>query len=123
MRRKSRKVILIIDDETPIRSTLCMIFEASGYSVLNAKTAHEGLELFAESSVDLVLLDFRLPDDGTWLGHEMKRRKPHVPIAVFSGHPEAKEAQPYADALLAKPMEPPDLLKKVADLLGRAATA
>lgn len=119
----AQKTILVIDDEAPIRTTLCLIFEAAGYSVLNAKTAHQGLDIFKSEPVDLVLLDFRLPDDGTWLGHEMKRRKPQVPIAVLSGVPEATGARPYADALLAKPMAPPDLLKKVAELLGRPAKA
>ena len=116
------KVILVVDDEMPIRSTLCLIFEASGYAVLNAKNAKEGLDAFTKNHVDLVLLDFRLPDDGTWVGHEMKRRKPQVPIAVLSGAPEAGEARPYADALLAKPMDPPDLLEKVAELIDRRSS-
>src|SRR5438552_13960656 len=114
MVRKVGKIILIIDDEARVRSTLCLIFEASGYEVLNAKTAKEGLNLFANNPIDLVLLDFRLPDDGTWLGEEMKRRKPSVPIMVLSGAPEAIAAKAYADALLPKPTQPPDLLKRVA---------
>jgi two-component system, OmpR family, phosphate regulon response regulator PhoB len=117
MARKVGKVILIIDDEAPVRRTLCLIFEASGYEVLNAETAKEGIHLFINNPVDLVLLDFRLPDDGTWIGKEMKRRKPGVPIIVLSGAPEAVEAKAYADALLPKPTEPPDLLEKVAGFL------
>jgi len=37
MAGKVEEVILIIDDEAPVSSSLCLIFEASGYKVLNAK--------------------------------------------------------------------------------------
>lgn len=123
MARKVGQCILIIEDEIPVRTTLSLIFEASGYKVFKGSTAKEGLHLFTSNPVDLVLLDFRLPDDGTWLGQELKRRKPRVPIVVLSGAPEAIQATSYADALLPKPMEPPDLLKRVAELLGRARSA
>ena len=87
-----QKVILVVDDEQPIRTTLCMIFEASGYEVTNAKNAHDAFDTFRSHHIDLVLMDFRLPDDGTWLGREMKRTKPQVPILVLSGFSEATEA-------------------------------
>ena len=53
--------ILIVDDEKLIRWSLRQRLEAAGYEVLEAEDGAEGLELCREN-VDLVVLDFRLPD-------------------------------------------------------------
>lgn len=56
----SRK-ILIIDDEKLIRWTLEQHLAKEGYDVITADTAEKGLDLIAEETPDLVLLDNRLP--------------------------------------------------------------
>ena len=53
--------ILIIDDEKNIRLTLRDILEDEGHHVLEAGTGEDGLALLKDESVDLVLLDVRLP--------------------------------------------------------------
>jgi DNA-binding response OmpR family regulator len=108
--------ILIVDDESTILQTLRIIFEDAGYEVLTAGTPSEALRLFQAETLDLVLLDYRLPDNGESVGPEMKRMKPAVPILLLSGDPEAASASSFAVALIAKPIQPPELLAQIAAL-------
>jgi two-component system, NtrC family, response regulator AtoC len=55
-------IILIIDDEPDITSTLARFFERSRHEVLVAHTAEEGLASYKRARPDLVLLDLHLPD-------------------------------------------------------------
>jgi DNA-binding NtrC family response regulator len=106
--------ILIVDDENTIRTTLRIIFQEAGYKVLTAGTPAEALRLFRTEPLDMVLLDYRLPDNGETVGPEMSRMKPEVPIVVLSGDPEAGSAISFAAALIAKPIQPEQLLEEVA---------
>jgi DNA-binding NtrC family response regulator len=121
--------ILIVDDENTIRTTLRIIFEEAGYQILTSGTPAEALRLFRTEPLDMVLLDYRLPDNGETVGPEMSRINPEVPIVVLSGDPEAGSAISFAAALIAKPIQPEQLLKEVARVFdgrpprGGAATA
>ena len=55
-------IILIIDDEPDITSTLARFFERSRHEVLVAHSAEEGLASYRRARPDLVLLDLHLPD-------------------------------------------------------------
>lgn len=56
------KTILVIDDEKLIRKSLKVVLEEAGYKVLTAETGAEGLSLVKKNSIDLILLDIKLPD-------------------------------------------------------------
>jgi CheY-like chemotaxis protein len=118
--------ILCIDDYETSLGGWCLYLQGVGYSVITAQTAQEGLQLFAVSPVDLVLLDYDLPDSN---GHEaaatMKRIKPDVQILMFSGVPHVPEsARRNVDAFLQKGQSPAVILDKIRELLkssGKAA--
>lgn len=60
--------ILIIDDEPQIRKLLKISLESNDYKVTLAETGTEGLQLAANHTPDLIILDLGLPDKN---GHEI----------------------------------------------------
>jgi two-component system nitrogen regulation response regulator NtrX len=80
--------ILIIDDEPGIRRTLASILEDEHYRVFTAEDAFAGLRILEEESlVSLVFLDVLLPRMGGLEALErIRRERPHVEVAMISGH-------------------------------------
>lgn len=63
-----------------------MLLEAAGYRVLTATNGKEAVQVFVSNSIDLVLLDYHLPEmNGAAAAARMKDAKPDVPIAILSG--------------------------------------
>lgn len=76
--------VLVVDDEQLIRWSLAERLKADGLHIVEAGTAHEALERFGPD-VDLVLLDYRLPDgDGLRVLKKMKAAQPDVPIILLT---------------------------------------
>ena len=68
----SKPTILVVDDEALIRWSLTERLKSEGYDVLEAETGQAALDTLAEG-VDLVLLDYRLPDtDGVSVLRKIK---------------------------------------------------
>src|SRR5512133_2453107 len=77
--------ILVIEDESGIRSFLARALEADGFAVDGADNGHDGLERAARGSYDLVILDLLLPRlDGLSVLRELHRRSPDVPVVIVS---------------------------------------
>ena len=76
--------ILVVDDEELIRWSLREGLKADGYDILEAATGQEALEQFKQG-VDLVLLDYRLPDiDGLSVLRELKKQDPDVLVILLT---------------------------------------
>jgi len=108
--QRSRTVLCVDDERIGLRVRKIML-ESRGYTVLTANSGDEGLRLFDENQVDVVVLDYYMPGlNGGDVASEMRRRRPGVPIvflsAYFSLPPEALE---LADAFITKG-DPPDIL-------------
>jgi len=79
--------ILVVDDEQAICWAFKQLLQPEGYSVLVAASAEEGLELAAQESPDLVLLDIRLPGvSGLDALPRFKALNPDLPILVMTAH-------------------------------------
>lgn len=117
--------ILCVDDYDTSLAGWCLYLQNAGFSVTTARTAQEGLERFAVSPVDLVLLDYSMPDfNGDEVAVIMKRITPDVRILMFSGVEQIPEtARVHVDAFLRKGVLPCLVLGKVQELLqsGKAA--
>ena len=75
---------LVVDDEELIRWSLREGLKAEGYEILEAGTGREALEQF-KHDVDLVLLDYRLPDiDGLSVLRELKKQDPDVLVILLT---------------------------------------
>jgi CheY-like chemotaxis protein len=121
----SRPTILCVDDYETSLGAWCLYLQSAGYLVTTAQTAQEGLQLFAVSPVDLVLLDYAMPDiSGDDVAATMKRIKPDVRILMFSGAPHVPEnARVHVDAFLQKGQSPMVILDKIRELLNSSGKA
>lgn len=85
--------VLIVDDEPVVREVLRVVLSRAGYATSEAATAAEGLALFADPAVDLVLLDLMLPDrPGLSLLPELREKRPDVPIVVVTAYSSVESA-------------------------------
>lgn len=80
-------VILIIDDDRGLRVSLSAFLEKKGYSTLTAATAQEGLEIIENNTVDLVLLDIRMPGmDGITALKKIKEINSDLNVIIITGY-------------------------------------
>ena len=117
-------VVLIVDDDPRLREYVRVNLEMEGYSVREAGSAEEGLQVLEESTPDLVLLDVMMPNVDGW---EMLQRVQErhgvgaIPVIMFSGKidetaaPEAESRG--AQGFIGKPFNPQELIDQTKQLL------
>ena len=112
------KTILCIDDHQPSLGGWGLFLQGAGYSVETACSAQEGLELFAVQPIDLVLVDYVMPElNGAEVAVRMKRIKPDVRIVLFSGLALPESDRAHVDAFIEKGEHPTVVLQKIDELL------
>ena len=78
--------ILVVDDESEIRTTLSEILSDEGYEVALAGGIAEA-EAALGAGIDLALLDIKLGEEnGIDLLKSIKTRSPHLPVIMITGH-------------------------------------
>ena len=81
------QTILIVDDESQIRSALEGVLADEGYKTLLAESGEECLEMLRHKSPDVVLLDIWLPGiDGLETLEKLVEREDHPEVIMISGH-------------------------------------
>ena len=66
--------ILIIDDESQIRSMLKLMLERDGYEVVEAPDGMEGIRIHRQNPADLIITDLIMPNkDGIGMIIDMKK--------------------------------------------------
>src|SRR5436853_6830824 len=90
-----KKTLLCIDDQADGLVIRQKFLEQLGYSVLIAESGRAGLRLLSEQSIDLVVLDYRMPElDGSQVAAEISRIYGRLPIVMLSGYPEDYTTMP-----------------------------
>ena len=109
-----RNRVLLIDDDSVIRSCIRRYLELRGMQVVEADTMQMARERFAAATVDVAIVDFSLPDgDGLNLLEHFKSTDPDVPVIVLTGQGTIELAvraiKEGAEQFLTKPVELPVL--------------
>lgn len=117
------KTILIVEDEIRIRFLLRDYFHKENFNVLEASDGREALEVFANNSIDLVILDIMMPEIDGFSVCESIRETSTLPIILLTAKSEEEDKllgyDLGADDYVTKPFSPKVLVAKVKALLKR----
>ena len=115
--------ILVVDDEADVRELVAEYLGKHDLRVSAAGSGREMFEVFDRESIDLVLLDLKLPgEDGMQLARGLRERAT-VPIVLLTGRNEEADRvmglELGADDYVTKPFSPRELLARVRAVLRR----
>ncbi len=113
-----RATILIVEDEETQRSLLAGLLRKEGYTVEEAGDGTTALDLFRARTIDLALLDFKLPDmDGLAILKGLKEINPEIEVIMITAFGSIENAvnalKSGASEYLTKPIDLDDLLFKI----------
>jgi two-component system phosphate regulon response regulator OmpR len=116
--------LLIVDDDTRIRTLLQRYLSEAGYRVTAAKDAAEARQLMTSLDFDFIVLDVMMPGEDGFSLTKAIRETSNVPILLLTARGEAGDRieglERGADDYLPKPFEPRELLLRIATILRRA---
>ena len=115
-------VVLVVEDDPPVRGLLSDVLEGEGYEVVAVHDGSTALQVIASLQVDLITLDLDLPGlSGSDLLEVLRRRKAKIPpvIVVTSTKPVLRRTRQMAQLVINKPFDVDELLQGVLDLLPR----
>ena len=121
----SAPLILVVDDNSPLRYALGRTLRHHGFEVIDAATGADALRLGDSEQPDLVLLDVNLPDiHGFDVARRLKsgERTKSIPILQISAsfvqmQHRMEGLAAGADAYLVEPVEPGELVANIRALL------
>jgi two-component system KDP operon response regulator KdpE len=122
-----RQMILVVDDEAPMRKYISTNLKARGYDVLTAEDGTEALKLIDEHTINLLILDIMMPGpDGLEVLRRL-RQDMDVPVVMLSARgretDKVEALDAGADDYLTKPFGVEELLARVRAALRRVGSA
>jgi len=116
------KRILLVDDDQGARESIKLLLTIDRHSVVEAKNGQEALELFHQMVLDLVIVDYFMPQmEGRELAANIKLTAPSLPILMVTAYLEKLvDTQMEVDAVLAKPFGVDELRRAIASLLEKS---
>jgi CheY-like chemotaxis protein len=113
------KRILLVDDDSSARKSIKLLLNIDRHIVIEAANGHEALELFHRGILDLVIIDYFMPQmKGSELAANIKLAAPSLPILMVTAYGEKLvDMQNPVDAILNKPFGIDELRQAIARLL------
>ncbi|GAK52612.1 multi-sensor hybrid histidine kinase [Candidatus Moduliflexus flocculans] len=125
---QSRTVLIVDDDDINLQVT-SEILRLSGYELLQASSAEEGIRLAHQKQPNMIIMDLAMPGmDGVEASKILKSSPDtaDIPILACTAHvtqeTRARALQAGCDAFLTRPIEPHKLLRHIALLLEKQPT-
>jgi len=112
-----RHQVLIVEDDAPVRTSLTMLLQASGYEVRTAASGVEALELLKAGNPAILLSDLNMLEmPGLELLSLVRQQFPRLPVVAMSGDYDTRDDVPggmIADAFYAKGYGSPGILLRI----------
>lgn len=117
-----KKKILVVDDEEGLRLLYKEELEDEGWEVELAASGEESMEKLEKDSIDLVLLDIKMPGmDGVEVLRKVKEKWKDLPVILCTAYPHYKHdfGTWASDAYVIKSSDLTELKQTVRDILGK----
>jgi len=117
--------VLAVDDDPSVRQMIADYLGDNDIRVTSLASARQIAEIMARDTIDLVILDLRLPgEDGMEIARKLREESAGLPIIMLTGRKEEADRvmglELGADDYLTKPFSPRELLARIRALLRRS---
>jgi CheY-like chemotaxis protein len=120
---RGRETVLVVDDDADVRELAVACLKEYGYRVLEAGSGVECLELLGqEASVDLLLIDYAMPEmNGAETVRLARRMRADLEVLFITGYADLRALHEHVgpNAIVAKPFKLAQLADRVAESLAR----
>lgn len=127
MAQFAKQKILVVDDEVNICELIQLYLEKEGFEVSTANDGLTAIEIFKNTTPDLVILDVMLPGADGWQVCREIRKISQIPVVFLSAKGETFDKvlglELGADDYMVKPFEPKELTARVKAVLRRTGSA
>lgn len=118
LKKASSTLVLVVDDNPEIRSSLEEVLGEEGYTVVGVADGQEALDyLTTNEEPHVILLDLMMPVMDGWQFRTEQKKNPklaNIPVIVISAMADAAQ-DIGAERVLSKPLSPEILLRAVRD--------
>lgn len=102
MDKNRGKKILVVEDDWEYRNVLSEVLKESGFVILEAENGNVGLEILKNNEVDLILLDYIMPemDGGAFLYRLKNTLKKDIPVIILTNLAEGPYKEEGTDFII-----------------------